>query len=100
MINNAGILRDVSFRKMTQQDWDLVYKVHVLGAMRVTHAAWPLMLDQGYGRIVNTASAAGIYGNFGQANYAMAMLGIHGFTPRAARRTCSSTRSRRSPARA
>ena len=80
LINNAGILRDVSFRKMTQQDWDLVYKVHVLGAMRVTHAAWPLMLDQGYGRIVNTASAAGIYGNFGQANYAMAKLGIHGFT--------------------
>src|ERR1700753_4338220 len=44
VVNNAGILRDVSFRKMTQQDWDLVYKVHVLGAMRVTHAAWPHML--------------------------------------------------------
>ncbi len=80
VVNNAGILRDVSFRKMTQQDWDLVYKVHVLGAMRVTHAAWPYMLDQGYGRVINTASAAGIYGNFGQANYAMAKLGIHGFT--------------------
>ncbi len=80
IINNAGILRDVSFKKMTQQDWDLVYKVHVLGAMKVTHAAWSLMNDQGYGRIINTASAAGIYGNFGQANYAMAKLGIHGFT--------------------
>ena len=80
IINNAGILRDVSFKKMTQQDWDLVYKVHVLGAMKVTHAAWALMNDQGYGRIINTASAAGIYGNFGQANYAMAKLGIHGFT--------------------
>jgi 3-hydroxyacyl-CoA dehydrogenase/3a,7a,12a-trihydroxy-5b-cholest-24-enoyl-CoA hydratase len=80
IINNAGILRDVSFKKMTQQDWDLVYKVHVLGAMKVTHAAWNLMNDQGYGRIINTASAAGIYGNFGQANYAMAKLGIHGFT--------------------
>jgi len=80
VINNAGILRDVSFKKMTQQDWDLVYKVHVLGAMKVTHAAWALMNDQGYGRIINTASAAGIYGNFGQANYAMAKLGIHGFT--------------------
>src|SRR3954468_15015121 len=78
IINNAGILRDVSFKKMTQQDWDLVYKVHVLGAMKVTHAAWNLMNDQGYGRIVNTSSAAGIYGNFGQANYAMAKLGIHG----------------------
>ncbi len=80
IINNAGILRDVSFKKMTQQDWDLVYQVHVLGAMKVTHAAWTLMNDQGYGRIINTASAAGIYGNFGQANYAMAKLGIHGFT--------------------
>ncbi|MBA3391344.1 MAG: SDR family NAD(P)-dependent oxidoreductase [Deltaproteobacteria bacterium] len=80
VINNAGILRDVSFKKMTQADWDLVYKVHVLGAFRVTHAAWPYMNDAGYGRIVNTASAAGIYGNFGQANYAMAKLGIHGFT--------------------
>jgi (3R)-3-hydroxyacyl-CoA dehydrogenase / 3a,7a,12a-trihydroxy-5b-cholest-24-enoyl-CoA hydratase / enoyl-CoA hydratase 2 len=80
LINNAGILRDVSFQKMTQADWDLVYKVHVLGTFRVTHAAWPHMRDAGYGRIINTASAAGIYGNFGQANYAMAKLGIHGFT--------------------
>src|SRR5512139_361009 len=80
LINNAGILRDVSFQKMTQQDWDLVYKVHVLGAMKVTHAAWNYMRDAGYGRIINTSSAAGIYGNFGQANYSMAKLGIHGFT--------------------
>src|SRR5687767_10850390 len=80
LINNAGILRDVSFQKMTQQDWDLVYQVHVLGTMKVTHAAWNLMRDAGYGRIINTSSAAGIYGNFGQANYAMAKLGIHGFT--------------------
>ena len=80
VVNNAGILRDVSFVKMSQQDWDLVYKVHVLGAFRVTHAAWPHMRTAGYGRIINTASAAGIYGNFGQANYAMAKLGIHGFT--------------------
>ncbi len=78
LVNNAGILRDVSFQKMSQQDWDLVYKVHVLGAFRVTHAAWPHMRDAGYGRIVFTASAAGIYGNFGQANYAMAKLGLHG----------------------
>jgi 3-hydroxyacyl-CoA dehydrogenase/3a,7a,12a-trihydroxy-5b-cholest-24-enoyl-CoA hydratase len=79
VINNAGILRDVSFQKMTQQDWDLIYKVHVLGAFKVTYAAWPIMRDKGYGRIIMTSSAAGIYGNFGQANYAMAKLGLHGF---------------------
>lgn len=79
LINNAGILRDVSFQKMTQADWDLIYKVHVFGSYKCTAAAWGLMRDQGYGRIVMTASAAGIYGNFGQANYSMAKLGIHGF---------------------
>ncbi|HEY1553344.1 MAG TPA: SDR family NAD(P)-dependent oxidoreductase [Kofleriaceae bacterium] len=79
LVNNAGILRDVSFAKMSQQDWDLVYKVHVLGAFRCTHAAWPFMRDAGFGRIVMTSSAAGIYGNFGQANYSMAKLGLHGF---------------------
>jgi 3-hydroxyacyl-CoA dehydrogenase/3a,7a,12a-trihydroxy-5b-cholest-24-enoyl-CoA hydratase len=78
VVNNAGILRDASFQKMTQEDWDLIYRVHVLGAFRVTHAAWNHMRDAGYGRIVMTASAAGIYGNFGQANYAMAKLGVHG----------------------
>src|SRR6185295_7313890 len=56
------------------------YRVHVLGAFRVTHAAWPHMRDAGYGRIINTTSASGIYGNFGQANYSMAKLGLHGFT--------------------
>ncbi|MEZ4403537.1 MAG: SDR family NAD(P)-dependent oxidoreductase [Kofleriaceae bacterium] len=79
LINNAGILRDVSFQKMSQADWDLIYKVHVFGSYRCTAAAWSLMRDQGYGRIIMTASAAGIYGNFGQANYAMAKLGLHGF---------------------
>src|SRR5262249_49064245 len=78
LINNAGILRDVSFVKMTPQDWDLVYKVHVAGAFRCTHAAWPHMRDAKYGRVIMTSSAAGIYGNFGQANYAMAKLGTHG----------------------
>ena len=80
VINNAGILRDVSFHKMTQQDWDLIYQVHVLGSFKVAHAAWPHMRDAGYGRIINTASAAGIYGNFGQANYSMAKLGLAGFS--------------------
>ncbi len=79
VVNNAGILRDASFQKMTQDDWDLIYRVHVLGAFRVTHAAWGPMREAGYGRIIMTASAAGIYGNFGQANYAMAKLGVHGF---------------------
>jgi len=64
---------------MSQADWDLIYKVHVLGAFRCTHAAWPHMRDQGYGRVILTASAAGIYGNFGQANYSTAKLGLVGF---------------------
>jgi (3R)-3-hydroxyacyl-CoA dehydrogenase / 3a,7a,12a-trihydroxy-5b-cholest-24-enoyl-CoA hydratase / enoyl-CoA hydratase 2 len=78
VVNNAGILRDSSFQKMSQEDWDLIYRVHVLGSFRVTQAAWNHMRDAGFGRIVMTASAAGIYGNFGQANYAMAKLGLHG----------------------
>jgi NAD(P)-dependent dehydrogenase (short-subunit alcohol dehydrogenase family) len=80
VINNAGILRDSSFIKMSDEDWDLIYRVHALGAYKVTKAAWPIMLEQGYGRIINTASAAGIYGNFGQANYAFAKRGLIGFT--------------------
>ena len=79
VVNNAGILRDVSFQKMTADDWDLVYRVHVLGAYRVTAAAWPHLREQKYGRVVFTSSAAGIYGNFGQANYSMAKLGLVGF---------------------
>ena len=78
LVNNAGILRDTSFQNMKPEDWDLVYKVHVLGAYRCTAAAWPVMREQGYGRIIMPSSAAGIYGNFGQANYAMAKLGLHG----------------------
>ena len=79
VINNAGILRDTSFHKMTEQDWELIYRVHLLGAFRVTHAAWPHMREAGYGRVLFTSSAAGIYGNFGQANYSMAKLGLVGF---------------------
>ncbi|MFN3714299.1 MAG: SDR family NAD(P)-dependent oxidoreductase [Alcanivoracaceae bacterium] len=78
VINNAGILRDVSFAKMTQADWDLILKVHLTGSMSVSHAAWPIMREKGYGRIIMTTSAAGIYGNFGQANYCAAKLGITG----------------------
>ncbi|MFO0697495.1 MAG: SDR family NAD(P)-dependent oxidoreductase [Polyangiales bacterium] len=74
VINNAGILRDTTFHKMSEQDWDLIFKVHVKGAFAVTHAAWPHMREQKYGRVVFTTSAAGIYGNFGQTNYSAAKL--------------------------
>src|SRR5438477_2305150 len=80
VVNNAGILRDTSFKKLTPEDWDLIYRVHVLGGFRVTKAAWDHMQEAGYGRIIFTASAAGIYGNFGQANYAMAKLGLVGLS--------------------
>ncbi len=78
VINNAGILRDTSFHKMTADDWERIYRVHLYGGFQVTHAAWPHLRDQGYGRIVMTSSAAGLYGNFGQANYGAAKLGLLG----------------------
>merc|ERR1712060_46330 len=65
-------------------DWDLVQSVHLRGTYQMTRAVWGYMLDQKYGRIVNVASPAGIYGNFGQANYGAAKLGIVGFTKTAA----------------
>ena len=80
VVNNAGFLRDVAFHKMTARDWDILYEVHLLGAFRIIHAAWPRMREQAYGRIVNTSSAAGIYGNFGQVNYGTFKLALHGMT--------------------
>lgn len=80
LVNNAGILRDKTFHKMDAADWDPVYRVHVEGAYRVTHAAWPHLRGQNWGRVIFTASTSGIYGNFGQANYAMAKLGLYGLT--------------------
>jgi NAD(P)-dependent dehydrogenase (short-subunit alcohol dehydrogenase family) len=80
VVNNAGILRDKSFVKMEDADWDLVYRVHVEGAYKVTHAAWPHLREQNYGRVIFTSSTSGIYGNFGQGNYAMAKLGLYGLT--------------------
>ncbi|MBX3207817.1 MAG: SDR family NAD(P)-dependent oxidoreductase [Labilithrix sp.] len=80
VINNAGILRDTSFKKLTDEDWELIYRVHVRGSYKVTKAAWDHMQEAGFGRIIFTASAAGIYGNFGQANYAMAKLGLVGLS--------------------
>ena len=78
VVNNAGILRDASFGKMTDLDWDLVYRVHVKGAFAVTKAAWEPMRQQGFGRVIFTSSAAGLYGTFGQANYAMAKAALIG----------------------
>jgi len=79
VINNAGILRDVGFAKMKDADWDIIQAVHLKGAYKVTKAAWPYMKEQKYGRVVFVASAAGLYGNFGQANYSAAKLGLVGF---------------------
>ena len=78
VVNNAGILRDASFAKMSEADWDVIYRVHLLGSMRVTQAAWPHMRAAGFGRVIMTTSVAGIYGNFGQANYAAMKLGLVG----------------------
>jgi len=80
VINNAGILRDVSFQKMSELDWDLIMKVHLKGSFSVSRAAWNILREKQYGRIINTGSSSGIYGSFGQANYATAKLGLWGFT--------------------
>lgn len=78
LINNAGILRDKSFMKMTEQDWDLIINVHLKGAFCVTQPAIKIMKDKNYGRIVFTASTSGLYGNFGQTNYGAAKMGLVG----------------------
>ncbi|KAF2098846.1 peroxisomal hydratase-dehydrogenase-epimerase [Rhizodiscina lignyota] len=80
LINNAGILRDISFKNMKDQDWDLVLAVHVRGAYKCARAAWPHFRKQKYGRVINTASASGLFGSFGQANYSAAKLALVGFT--------------------
>ncbi len=78
VVNNAGILRDISFAKQQEKDWDLVFAVHTKGAFCVTKAAWPHMREKGYGRVVMTSSASGIYGNFGQTNYSAAKMALVG----------------------
>lgn len=78
LINNAGILRDRTFKKMTLDDFHLVVDVHLMGTVYCTHFAWEKMLAQGYGRIVNTTSSSGLYGNFGQSNYGAAKMGVVG----------------------
>lgn len=78
LVNNAGILRDKSFKKMPLEDWDIVMQVHLNGTAYVTHAAWPIMYEKNYGRIVFTSSSSGIFGNFGQSNYGAAKMGMVG----------------------
>jgi NAD(P)-dependent dehydrogenase (short-subunit alcohol dehydrogenase family) len=80
VVNNAGILRDKSFHKMTPELIDPVIDVHLRGAFWVTSPAWKLFREQGYGRVVNTTSQSGLLGSFGQANYAAAKMGLVGFT--------------------
>ena len=78
LINNAGILRDKSFAKMTVEDFRLVMDVHLMGAMICSKAVWETMRTQNYGRIVMTTSSSGLYGNFGQSNYGAAKMAVVG----------------------
>jgi NAD(P)-dependent dehydrogenase (short-subunit alcohol dehydrogenase family) len=78
LVNNAGILRDRTFSKMSLEDWQAVMQVHVTGAAVCTMAVWPLMKAANYGRIVMTSSSSGLYGNFGQSNYAAAKMAVVG----------------------
>lgn len=79
VVNNAGILRDKSFKNMSLDEWDIVMQVHMNGTAYVTHAAWPIMYKKNYGRIVCTSSGSGIWGNFGQSNYGAAKMAMLGF---------------------
>ncbi|MEX0279926.1 MAG: SDR family NAD(P)-dependent oxidoreductase [Arenibacterium sp.] len=78
VVNNAGILRDKTFAKMSLDDFRKVVDVHLMGSATVTHAVWPLMREQKYGRIALTASSSGLYGNFGQSNYGAAKAAMMG----------------------
>lgn len=80
LINNAGVLRDKSFAKMPPEDFEFVVRVHLLGSAYATKAVWDLMREQNYGRILMTSSSTGLFGNFGQANYGAAKLGLAGLT--------------------
>ncbi|KAJ5890104.1 peroxisomal multifunctional beta-oxidation protein, partial [Penicillium tannophilum] len=78
LINNAGVLRDVAFKNMTDAQWDAVIAVHLRGAYKTTHAAWSHFRKQKYGRVILTSSAAGLFGSFGQCNYSAAKAGMVG----------------------
>jgi NAD(P)-dependent dehydrogenase (short-subunit alcohol dehydrogenase family) len=78
LVNNAGILRDKSFHKMEDGDFEFVVQVHLMGTVYCTMAAWPIMREQKYGRVVVTTSGSGTVGNFGQTNYGAAKMGVLG----------------------
>jgi len=80
IVNNAGVLRDVGFHRMTPEQWEIVIKVHLYGTYGICRAAWSHMREQKYGRIVNITSVNGLYGQRGQANYSAAKGGIVGFS--------------------
>mgnify|MGYP000916103158 CR=1 FL=1 len=81
IVNNpVGLPKDLPFHKMTKQDWDAAIKAQAKATFSVTHAAWNIMRDQGFGRIINFSSSGGLYGNLGQAHYSAAKLAIHGLT--------------------
>ena len=89
VVNNAGILRDKSFKNMTLDEWDIVVDVHLNGTAYVTWHAWPIMYEKNYGRIVFTSSGSGIFGSFGQANYGAAKMGMVGLMNNLAREGAS-----------
>jgi NAD(P)-dependent dehydrogenase (short-subunit alcohol dehydrogenase family) len=78
LVNNAGFLRDKSFTKMSIEDFEAIVDVHLMGAVRCSKAVWDIMKSQNYGRIVMTTSSSGLFGNFGQANYSAAKMGLVG----------------------
>ena len=78
VINNAGILRDKSFAKVTMENFNTIMDVHFWGSVYVTKAAWPYLVEQGYGRVVMTTSTSGLFGNFGQTNYGSAKMALVG----------------------
>ena len=80
LVNNAGITRDATFKKMTFEEWQQVIDVNLTGVFNCTKAISPYMVDNNYGRIINTSSVVGLYGNFGQTNYATTKAGLIGFT--------------------
>ena len=80
VVNNAGILRDAAFKNVTPELLDAVIDVHLKGAFNVLRTAWPRLREQNYGRVVNTSSGSGLFGNFGQSNYGAAKAGLMGLT--------------------
>lgn len=78
LVNNAGVLRDKSFSKVEIEDFNFVLDVHLMGSVNCSKAVWPIMREQGFGRIAMTTSSSGMYGNFGQTNYGAAKMGVIG----------------------